>query len=115
MSNASGINPAGWRVLIRPMEITKVSKGGIILQTEETSEREQMANTTGIVIAMGDECFQDTSRWCEVGDKVIFAKYAGLLYTGKDGVSYRLINDEDITAKLDSDVDLVDPHLTKGL
>jgi co-chaperonin GroES (HSP10) len=97
------------------MEITKVSKGGIILQTEETSEREQMANTTGIVIAMGEECFEKGSRWCEVGDKVIFAKYAGLLYTGKDGVSYRLINDEDITAKLDSDVDLVDPHLTKGL
>ena len=116
MSNKSGINPVGWRILIRPMEITKVSKGGIILGSDENTEREQMANTTGVIVAMGDECFKSThSRWCEVGDKVTFAKYAGLLYTGRDGASYRMVNDEDITAKLDGDVDLVDPHLMKGL
>ena len=74
-----------------------------------------MANTIGIVVAMGDNCFvEQPSPWCKVGDKVAFAKYAGLLYTGKDGKNYRMINDGDITATLDEDVILVDPHLAKG-
>jgi len=108
------MNPVGWRVLIKPQEVKKVSKGGIILSTESNSDREQMANTTGVVIAMGDQCYADEpTPWCKVGDKVIFAKYAGLLYLGKDGNQYRMINDKDITGILDADVDLVDPYLAK--
>ena len=115
MSNESGINPVGWRVLIKPQEVKEVSQGGIILSTDKGKEREQMANTTGIVIAMGAECYADEpSPWCKVGDKVIFAKYAGLLYKGRDGKEYRMINDKDITGTLDADVDLVDPYLAKG-
>ena len=56
MSNESGINPVGWRVLIKPQEVKEVSSGGIILTTETTKEREQMGNTTCVVIAMGDHC-----------------------------------------------------------
>ena len=115
MSNESGINPVGWRVLIKPQEIKKVSKGGIILTTETSEAREQMGNTTGVVIAMGDQCFADEPEpWCSVGDKIIFAKYAGLLYLGKDGKQYRMVNDKDITGTLDADVDLVDPYLARG-
>jgi len=55
MSNESGINPVGWRVLIKPQEIKEVSEGGIILTTEVTKDREQMGNTTGVVVAMGDQ------------------------------------------------------------
>ena len=114
MSNESGINPCGWRVLIKPQEINEVSKSGIILTTEVTKEREQMGNTTGIVIAMGTQCYADEPEpWCQLGDKVIFAKYAGLVYLGKDGNQYRMINDKDVTGTLDADVDLVDPYLAR--
>ena len=114
VKNESGINPVGWRILVKPKEVMEKSKGGIILNTESNKEREQMGNTTGIVIAMGDQCYTDErEHWCGVGDKVIFAKYAGLLYRGKDGNNYRLINDKDVTGTLDSDVDLVDPHLSR--
>jgi chaperonin GroES len=112
-SNESGITPVGWRILIKPKEVKEVSKGGIILTTEASKEREQMGNTTGIVVAMGKQCYATNPAWCKVGDKVIFAKYAGLLYVGKDGHAYRLVNDEDITGVLDADVDLVDPYLAK--
>ena len=65
---------------------------------------------------MGDECYKDTkTEWCNVGDKVSFAKYGGLLYKGKDGLPYRMLNDEDITGIIDEDVDLIDPYLSKGL
>ena len=114
MSNESGINPVGWRVLVKPKEINEKTVSGIILTTETTKEREQMGNTTGVVVAIGDQCYADEpSPWCSVGDKVIFAKYAGLLYLGKDGQQYRMINDKDITGTLDSDVDLVDPYLAR--
>jgi len=74
-------------------------------------DREEMANTTGLVIELGDEC----NTWAKPEDRVVFAKYAGLLYLGKDGVKYRIINDQDIVAILDSDVQLVDPHLARGI
>jgi co-chaperonin GroES (HSP10) len=112
MSNVSGINPVGNRILLLPIEVQQTSASGIIIATEETSAREQMANTTGVVIAMGDQCFDDeVTPWCAVGDKVIFAKYAGLLYLGRDGKQYRMINDKDVTGYLDADVDVVDVHL----
>jgi len=115
MSNESGINPVGWRVLVKPQEVKQMSKGGIILSTDTNKEREQMGNTTGVVVAMGNQCFAAESKpWCGVGDKVIFAKYAGLLYLGKDGCQYRMINDKDVTGTLDADVDLVDPYLARA-
>jgi co-chaperonin GroES (HSP10) len=112
MSNESGINPVGNRILLLPIEVQQTSASGIILATEETSAREQMANTTGVVVAMGDECFDDEVKpWCAVGDKIIFAKYAGLLYLGRNGKSYRMINDKDVTGYLDADMSVVDIHL----
>jgi co-chaperonin GroES (HSP10) len=92
MSNVSGINPVGWRVLIKPQEVLEKSSGGIILTTETSRDREQMANTTGVVI---------------------FAKYAGLLCLGGDGQSYRVVNDKDVVGTLDANVDLVDPYLAR--
>jgi co-chaperonin GroES (HSP10) len=112
MSNVSGINPVGNRILLLPIEVQQKSASGIILATEETSAREQMANTSGVVVAMGDECYEDYPKpWCAVGDKIVFAKYAGLMYLGRDGKQYRMINDLDVTGCLDADVDIVDIHL----
>ena len=115
MINTSGITPVGWRVLVAPKEIAEKSTGGIILNTDSGRERENMASTTGIVIAVGDECYKDVaSPWCKVGDKISFAKYAGLLYKGKDGKPVRMINDDDVTGRLDEDLDLIDPYLSIG-
>lgn len=112
MTNNSGIHPVGWRILVLPRDIEEKTASGIIINTDSNKEREQMSNTTGIVVEMGDQCFEDMGeQWCFVGDKIIFAKYAGLLYQGKDGKRYRIINDKDVTGTLDVDVDLVDPYL----
>ena len=113
----SGINPVGHRILILPRDIAEKTASGIILATEQGREREQMSNTTGIVISMGESCYEEAEKpWCAVGDKIAFAKYAGLLYIGKDSKKYRIINDTDVTAVLDSDVELVDPYLvTKNM
>ena len=114
--NKSGIHPKGHRVLIKPLELEEKTASGIVIATATQKDREEMANTTGEVIAVGDGCWEDLEKpWCTVGDRVVFAKYSGLLYVGKDGCRYRIINDDNIVATLDGDVKLVDPHLKKGL
>lgn len=110
IENVSGIHPTGWRVLIMPLEIEEKTESGIILGTTENFDREQLSNTTGLVVEVGPAC----NAWCKVGDRIVFGKYSGLLYLGKDGKKYRIINDEDCVAVLDGDVKLVDPFLAKG-
>ena len=111
VANTSGIHPQGARVLIETIELEKTTASGIVLASANQAEREEMANTTGTIIAIGEDCFP----WCKVGDRVIFGKFSGLLYVGKDGKKYRVVNDDNIVATLDGDVKLVDPHLKKGL
>jgi co-chaperonin GroES (HSP10) len=111
MENNSGITPKGWRILIKPLEIAEMSKGGIIISHGVMKDREEMSNTTGQVIEVGTEA----NTWCVSGSRIVFAKYAGLVYLGKDGVKYRIINDDDVVATLDDDVKLVDPFLAKGV
>ena len=112
MSNTTGITPIFDRILIKPLVVENKTASGIIVATDETSEREQLANTTGEVIAVGEEVPEGIVK---VGDKVVYAKFAGLMYSGKDGREYRMINYDNLVAKLDDDVDLVDPHLKKGI
>lgn len=97
--NPSGITPCGWRIVIKPEEVEKVSKGGIILFAPSQEVKEALAQIYGQVVAIGPECFKTSSApWCKPGDRVIFGKYAGLIFPGADGQKYRVVNDTDIVA-----------------
>lgn len=99
MINESGIYPVGHRVLILPEQIEEKTEAGIILHTSSQKSREEMAQINGIVIELGNTCYNDQQfPWCDVGDKVIFGKYSGLIYDGQDGKKYRIINDLDVVA-----------------
>jgi len=101
MLNESGIYPKGHRVLVLPFEVEHKTASGIVLHTNETAKKEEMAQVQGIVIELGSTAYADqTEEWCQVGDNVIFAKYALLVYDGKDGKKYRILNDLDIVAKV---------------
>jgi co-chaperonin GroES (HSP10) len=118
--NKSGISPKGNRVLIEPDKLEETTAGGIVLP-EIVKAKHEMSVNYGTVIALGDDCFTHTvktkerlidgqwkvverertgysSPFARVGDRVAFAMYAGKNIDGEDGVEYRLINDEDITA-----------------
>jgi co-chaperonin GroES (HSP10) len=96
----------GSRVLILPKQIEEKTKSGILLGTPEQLDREQLAQTEGIVVALGLDAYSDfKSPWCKVGDKVVIAKYAGMMRTGNDEVWYRLINDTDVVAVLEEKED----------
>jgi co-chaperonin GroES (HSP10) len=124
MQNTSGIYPLGDRVLIKPDEIEKTSPGGIIIVDPE--ERHAMAQSIGIVVAVGPDCWVDhvevergpdgartrkvgfSEPFAKPGDRVCFAKYGGLQVPGRDGALYRIMNDVDITARVDDEVDFTD-------
>jgi len=118
MSNYTGITPLLNRILIKPLVVVNKTASGIIVSSEAMSEREQLGNTTGEVIEVGPDAFKEEGYDeppVKAGDKVIMAKYAGLMYVGRDGNKYRMINHSDLTGLLDPDMDLVDPFLAKGI
>jgi chaperonin GroES len=106
--NESGIVPAGHRLLVKPDEYMRSYKG-VIEIPENIKERSQNAQTAGTVIAIGSTAylhkeFGGGKHWCKVGDRVAFARYGGIQLTGKDGEIYRIVEDDDILALLDAEV-----------
>lgn len=101
--DTSGIQPTEFKVLILQDKID--NKVGSIIIPDEAHERDQYAAMTGVIIAASPLAFT-YEHWPEgaqrpsVGDRVVFAKYAGATVKGKDGVEYRLVNDRDVGAIL---------------
>ena len=94
-----GIYPVGHRILVLPDEVEKTTKSGIIMATHSQHRREEMAQTEGLVVAIGSTAYADQKTpWCEVGDRVIFARYVGTERLGADGRTYRIISDLDVVA-----------------
>jgi len=101
--NESGLLPVEYKILVLPEEVERKTESGIIL-TEKITEREKMAQVRGKLVAIGGNAFEDWQDPIpQVGDTISYAKYAGLVVKGKDGVEYRLANDKDITAIVKED------------
>lgn len=104
-TNQSGIAPTEFNVLIRPKPVEEKTKGGIILP-DDTKEREQFAQLEGTLVEASPLAFTYHDGTVTAfnppksGDRVLFAKYAGAVVKGKDGVEYRIIKDKDLTAVL---------------
>jgi co-chaperonin GroES (HSP10) len=100
---SSGIVPQGHRILVLPDQISDKTASGIVIFSPTQLEREQLGQTEGVVVALGEDSYTDfKSAWCKVGDKVIIARYAGMMRTGNDGLSYRIISDTDVVALLEN-------------
>lgn len=100
--NPSGIRPVEFKVLIRPVKVEEKTAGGVIIP-EMARDREQAAAVEGEIIAVSPLAF-NYERWPDeamkpkAGDRVYFAKYAGMTAKGRDGIEYRLLNDKDVCA-----------------
>ena len=102
--NKSGIEPTLDRILVRPDQIEETTAGGILIPPT-VLELHMAAQTSGVLIAIGPDCWSDYKGPASViGQKVMFAKYGGQSIWGKDGVEYRVLNDVDITANIDEGV-----------
>ena len=98
------MKPLGYNVLVEIAEVEEISAGGIVMPTGLTN-KEQLVDQIGTVTAIGPTAFigypgcdvdGKTPAECwgiQVGDKVLFEKYAGE-YSKDD--SFRLIPDSKI-------------------
>lgn len=106
MTNPTGITPTEFKVLILPKEVEQVSKGGIILSSQ-TVDAEKAMTIEGEIIAVSHLAFTyaTEAEWGgkkpAPGQRVIFAKYAGVRHKAKDGQEYLLVNDKDIVATIE--------------
>mgnify|MGYP002622093418 CR=1 FL=1 len=102
--------PVGYRLLVRPYAGPKKTKGGIIL-TDTANETIQMTTVVGLVVALGELCYKDKSKfpegpWCKQGQFVIYGRYAGSRFKTKYG-EHRILNDDEIIATIDKPEDIL--------
>jgi co-chaperonin GroES (HSP10) len=92
----------GHRVLIKPDPVReKRTTSGLIIADIDGQRARQAAGVTGTVVEVGDTCWKEFGGdpWCRVGDRVLYAKYAGVSVEDNQGEqAYVLLNDEDILA-----------------
>jgi co-chaperonin GroES (HSP10) len=106
VTNTTGINPTEFKVLIAPKPVEEKSRGGIIFATQ-TTDREKYATIEGTIVAVSHLAFTyaTEAEWDGKkpgpGQRVIFAKYAGVRHKAKDGQEYLLVNDKDIVATIE--------------
>ena len=98
--------PVGYRILVKQDLVEEKSTSGIIVRTNEQVEREQSGNHTGVVMAVGPQCYDKMPDvWCKVGDRIMFPNYAGKKFRvselknvvdTKDRQYWHIMNDEDV-------------------
>ena len=121
-----GIYPSGNRIVIKPDDVEEVTDGGIVIPAQ-IGELHQHAQTTGILVSAGPDAWSHTTKkryrlidglmklvevetigysepFAKVGDRVAFAQHGGIQLEGSDGETYRIMNDEDLTARVDENV-----------
>ena len=91
------------KVLVKPDPVEKKTAGGIIIP-DMTADRQKYAQMKGKVVSYGDVAFThaDGDGWRDKpqpGDRIMFGKYAGVELV-EDDEEYRMIRDEDVTARL---------------
>ena len=93
------LRPLGEKALVRRLEAEETTRGGIVLPDAAREKPQQ-----GVVLAVGPGKLLESGKRADfqisVGDKVIFASYAGT-DVKIDGVEYLLINESDVLAILD--------------
>jgi chaperonin GroES len=85
------------RALVKPKQVETKTASGIIL-TDSLTRKEQAATEEGEILALGDTFGKDFGAGVlpKVGDKIMFAKYAGKFIKDDEGTDLVLLNDDDI-------------------
>lgn len=102
--NTSGFQPLDLKVLVMPDPVQ--DKVGNIFIPEQAKEKEEFATMKGTLIAVGENAWEEAASRSpnftrpKPGDRILIAKYGGILLKGDDGEKYRIMNDEDVIARL---------------
>ena len=102
--------PTGWRIVVLPYRPPNTTKGGIVL-AKEAVDKQQIATVCGYVVEVGPLAYKDSDKfpdgpWCQKGDWVIFARYAGARINIEGG-EIRILNDDEILARVKDPEDVL--------
>ncbi len=99
-----GLKPMGYNVLVAVDVLEEKTAGGIILPGKHV-ERENSASEKGRLVAVSPMAFKggdwEGTTVPDVGDAVLFQRYAGTEFEGNDGRKYRIIADSDLKGVFD--------------
>ena len=94
------IKPLHDRVVVKRLEVSNKTAGGIIIPNSSAQEKPQ----EGEVVAVGSGAvLQDGSiqqLTVKVGDTVLFGKWGSVSEVEKDGVTYLIMKESDILATI---------------
>ena len=94
-----GLMPTGYNVLVALDVLERKTAGGILLPEQHT-EREDSAAERGRLVSASPMAFKggdwEGAAAPAVGSEVLFQKYAGHLFDGRDGKKYRVMADTDL-------------------
>jgi co-chaperonin GroES (HSP10) len=104
MTNSSGITPYGFNVLVQFKKGADRTTGGLYLP-ESVKDRDDAACQTGTLVAKGSNAgdYLEGATFPDVGSRVVVKKFASMYeLRGDDGFEYRLCEDRDILAVLET-------------
>jgi len=101
--NKSGIQPVEYKCLVKLDVVNNTTESGIIKSVGGDTEREQMAQVKGVLIAIGHNAFCDWNWKPPLGCRVMISKHEGIVCHGADQDenemgAYRLISDKQLAA-----------------
>lgn len=100
-----GIKPVEYYVLIAPETTDERTAGGIYIpQTKR--ETDEIATQKGRIVAQSPLAWgfaEGEAHRADVGQVVLFGRYAGSLIEGVDGKTYRLCRDKDVAGIFEED------------
>jgi len=115
------LRPANDKIIVKPDSIEEITAGDIIIP-QTVLDAERKAITRGVVVAVGPSCgtfFSDDGikkEELKVGDRVIFAKFAGAEFRdGKSRQEYRILLDENVICRIDGEVGTERPDTRKSM
>jgi chaperonin GroES len=103
------IKATGHHVLVRVEKPEHKTAGGIIMP-DQVRDAEKRGAEIGIVLGFGPTAWMAEGlggrRWCEVGDRIFFAKYSGKWVkdpTNPEAEELLVIRDDDVVAVVRDD------------
>lgn len=93
--------PVGYHILCAIPDVSDRYESGLI-KASTTKQVEEHSTVVLFVLAMGDMCYTDTTRfptgpWCKEGDFVLVRAYAGTRIKIHER-EFRIINDDSVEA-----------------
>jgi len=111
-TNTSGYLPVGDLIVVMVDSVSEfIGNTGKLVMTESNKSRMEHATKSGIIVAVGDDAWRwsadrkrefGVGRKPQVGDWVLFTKYAGEPEPGRDGKQYRVMSDNSVIAIIEA-------------